>query len=580
MQNMYSDNSNAQLVVALLKEYGIKKVIASPGTTNLTIVGSMQYDSWFTMYSAVDERSAAYMACGMAAESNEPVVIVCTGATASRNYLPGLTEAYYRKLPIVVITGSHGEENIGHLHSQSIDRSKTPKDTVRISVFIDKIRDDKDKWKNVLLINKALLELNHHGKGPVHINIEAQASFNFKTKELPRVRKINRYLLTDRLPELPDARIAVFIGSHNKMTDNLTKTIDKFCETHNSVVFGDHTSGYKGKYLVNFALVAAQIGYYSPLVDIDILIHIGEVSGDTYTTGKLNPKEVWRVNVDGEIRDLFLKLSSVFEMDELDFFTHYSTQKNDNNVSYFKDCDSEYGKFLENIPDLQFGNLWIAQDLSRRIPKESVIHFGIFNSLRSWNFFQLDPSIDSYCNVGGFGIDGPTSTFIGGALTNTAKLHFLIVGDLAFFYDLNSIGNRHICKNIRILLVNNGRGVEFRKKDHPGSSFGDDADLYIAAGGHFGNKSHSLVKHIAEDLGFLYIRASNKEEYRIMIKDFVDTKISDKPIIFEVFPEMKDEVNNIDAIRKIAQNNKSIFEKISDKAKNNFKGIVKIVKQF
>ena len=104
---MYSDNSNAQLVVALLKEYGIKKVIASPGTTNLTIVGSMQYDSWFTMYSAVDERSAAYMACGMAAESNEPVVIVCTGATASRNYLPGLTEAYYRKLPIVVITVYH-----------------------------------------------------------------------------------------------------------------------------------------------------------------------------------------------------------------------------------------------------------------------------------------------------------------------------------------------------------------------------------------------------------------------------------------------------------------------------------------
>ena len=49
-------------------------------------------DSWFEMYSSVDERSAAYMACGMAAESGEVVVLSCTGATASRNYVSGLTE--------------------------------------------------------------------------------------------------------------------------------------------------------------------------------------------------------------------------------------------------------------------------------------------------------------------------------------------------------------------------------------------------------------------------------------------------------------------------------------------------------
>lgn len=46
-------------------------------------------DSWFEMYSSVDERSAAYMACGMAAESGEVVVLSCTGATASRNYVSG-----------------------------------------------------------------------------------------------------------------------------------------------------------------------------------------------------------------------------------------------------------------------------------------------------------------------------------------------------------------------------------------------------------------------------------------------------------------------------------------------------------
>ena len=104
MAKYYTDERTAQVVLALLKEHGIRKVIASPGTTNMALVGSMQSDPYFEMYSSVDERSAAYMACGLAAESGEPVVISCTGATASRNYLPGLTEAYYRKLPVFAIT--------------------------------------------------------------------------------------------------------------------------------------------------------------------------------------------------------------------------------------------------------------------------------------------------------------------------------------------------------------------------------------------------------------------------------------------------------------------------------------------
>lgn len=90
----YSDARNVQLVIALLKKYGIRNVIASPGTTNVPFVYSVQNDSFFRVRSAFDERSAAYMACGLAGESGEPVVLSCTGATASRDYMPGLTEAF------------------------------------------------------------------------------------------------------------------------------------------------------------------------------------------------------------------------------------------------------------------------------------------------------------------------------------------------------------------------------------------------------------------------------------------------------------------------------------------------------
>lgn len=76
--NKYSNDKNALILLALMKKHGVKKVIASPGTTNIAIVGSMQHDDYFEMYSSVDERSACYMACGLAAESGEPVAIICT----------------------------------------------------------------------------------------------------------------------------------------------------------------------------------------------------------------------------------------------------------------------------------------------------------------------------------------------------------------------------------------------------------------------------------------------------------------------------------------------------------------------
>ena len=104
MSLLITKEKNAQIIISLLKAHGIKKVIASPGTTNVALIGSIQNDPYFEIYSSVDERSAAYLACGLAEESGEPVVISCTGATASRNYAPGLTEAYYRKLPVLAIT--------------------------------------------------------------------------------------------------------------------------------------------------------------------------------------------------------------------------------------------------------------------------------------------------------------------------------------------------------------------------------------------------------------------------------------------------------------------------------------------
>ena len=269
----YTNERNVQIVIALLKEYGIRKVIASPGTTNMTFVASIQNDPFFEMYSSVDERSAAYLACGLAAESGEPVVISCTGATASRNYMPGLTESYYRKLPVLAITSHRGDASIGHLWDQQIDRRSIPNDIAKISVTVPLVKETADIRYCINETTKAILALTQHGGGPAHINMHTGYSQDFSVKELPKVQKVNLHTAFGELPELAEGkRIAIFIGSHKPFTTDETKAIDDFCAAHDAVVFCDHTSGYHGKYETHFSIFFTQDNYRSPLLNADILI--------------------------------------------------------------------------------------------------------------------------------------------------------------------------------------------------------------------------------------------------------------------------------------------------------------------
>lgn len=544
MDKFYANERSVLILVALLKAHNIKRIIASPGTTNLSFVASVQSDPFFEIYSCVDERSAAYMACGMAAETGEPVVITCTGATASRNYPSGLTEAYYRKLPVLAITGTQDENKIGHLHAQVIDRSVIPNDVVRYSYHIRATYTDDDAYYTEVKINQAINELFRHGGGPVHINLHTLYIRDFGVKVLPNVRTIKclDYTKVDSFPTLPNGRIGIFIGSHGTFTRELTEAIDCFCAAHNAVCFCDNTSGYYGKYRVNYALLGSQEKTeYTQINVLDLCINIGEISADYATLGKMVRKNVWRVSEDGEIRDIFRKLTFVFEMSEVDFFRYYTPEKYEADDSYLLECKKLDADLRAKLPEIPFSNVWIASQLHDKLPAGSEIHFGVLNSIRSWNLFNIPRNVHSFANVGGFGIDGGVSSLIGASFINPNRLYFGVFGDLAFFYDMNSIGNRHVGNNVRIMVVNNGRGQEFRNHYHTGSLFGQDADKYIAASGHFGNQSHTLLKNYAENLGFHYISASSKEEFEKVYSSFVNPKITDAPILFECFTDTDDE---------------------------------------
>ncbi|MBQ0025378.1 MAG: 2-succinyl-5-enolpyruvyl-6-hydroxy-3-cyclohexene-1-carboxylate synthase [Bacteroidales bacterium] len=548
----YTNERNVQIIISLLKAYGIRRVIASPGTTNMTFVGSIQNDPWFEIFSSVDERSAAYMACGLAAETGEPVAISCTGATASRNYMPGLTEAYYRKLPVLAITSHRGDFAIGHLYDQQIDRRTIPNDIAVCSVTVPLVKDASDARYCFNEATKAILSLTHRGGGPAHINLYTSYSTDFSVKELPKVTKVERYTAFDGLPALPEGKkVAVFIGSHKPFTERETEAIDDFCAAHDAVVFCDHTSGYRGKFETHFSIFFTQDNYRSSLLSADLLIHIGEVSGDL---ARMKIGEVWRVGEDGEFRNTFGCLKNIFEMPEEYFFKAYTPEDFTPCSSFHDACRNELKSAFEQLPELPFSNVWIAQQLHRSLPMNSRFFMGIYNSLRSYNFFELPKSVTSSCNVGGFGIDGGISSMIGASLANPDILHIGVFGDLGFFYDLNVCGNRHVGNNVRILLVNNGKGNEFRNYGHYCSVLGEDADKFIAAAGHYGNKSSELVKHYAEDLGYRYIKASGKEEFLQGMQEFVNPAIGTQPIIFEVFTTTEDESDAIKSMRTFMYN--------------------------
>lgn len=539
MEQYYTNERNVQILIALLKAHGIKRIVASPGSTNVTFVASLQQDSFFEIYSSVDERSAAYIACGMAAESGEPVVLSCTGATASRNYISGLTEAYYRNLPVLAVTSTQDESKIGHLITQVIDRSSLSKDIAKCSVYLQNIKDDDDDWDCTVKANKALLELRHRGNGPVHINLATTYSRDFTVKVLPSVRIIRRVVLTDTFPQIPYGKIAIYVGTHVRWTTAQIESIDAFCKAYNAVVFIDPASNYYGRYKVPYELAALQ-KIDDDNKNPDLLIHIGTISDHPFIVG--NPKNVWRVSEDGKIQDRYRKLSYVFEMPEHLFFEHYSKdalQIGDD--SYFRSCMSVCERLWDKIPELPFSHIWIASQLYNKLPEYSVLHLGILSPLRSWSYFNISPNIEIYCNEGGFGIDGNMSSLLGASLVRPDKLYFGVVGDLSFFYDMNVLGNRHINSNIRILLVNNSLGAEFHLFKQLNSTYVNNIERFLSAGGHFGGQSPVLVKHYAEDLGFEYLTASNKDEFTRISQRFVKQEITDKPMLFEVFTNVNDE---------------------------------------
>jgi 2-succinyl-5-enolpyruvyl-6-hydroxy-3-cyclohexene-1-carboxylate synthase len=546
---VYTAQRNIQILVSLLKQHGIRDVVLSPGSRNMGFVHSVEDDPFFRCFSVVDERSAAYMAIGIWLETKAPVAISCTSAQATRNYIPGMTEAYYRGTPLVAINADYRLSAIGRGLMQTIEQMDLPADTHKKSVRLPDVRDDVEAEYVTRLVNDALLEINHHGTGPVHIDVETVEHWPGGVESLPLARKIDRYLRGDSLPSLGQRRVLVAVGEHAPFTDTEKQALDAFSLTHNCVVYTNHLSNYRGPRSIHANLfLEGMDGNNFRDIAPDVLITIGQQHGDYALEGKLVTAtyEHWRVNSDGEVQDSYGQLTKVFEFSDDEFFSQYSKQAT-------TETSSEYYRLWRQklperrTPDLPLSHAFVAQTLAPVLPAGSSIHFGILSSLRNWNYFDIPSQVQCYSNVAAFGIDGCVSTFIGQTLA-TDRTTILIVGDLAFFYDMNALGNKHIRSNARIVLVNNSGGGEFQLYSNAASKFGESSNRHIAASGHFGS-----AQAWVESMGWSYIPVHSKTDLVGNAEKLVGE--SDRPLLMEVFTTMQDDS---DAVKMLVAENASM----------------------
>jgi len=204
---MTSASPRVQVVVDLLKKHNIKNIVFSPGSRNAPLVIGFNSDDYFNIKVLVDERSAAFFALGMAQQLKEPVAICSTSGSAVVNYSPAIVEAYYQKIPIIVITADRPPEWIDHGEGQSMRQENVYENFIGGSFNLPMLDHPDALWQTGVMTNEAIHVSQIESK-PVHINFPfREPLYDTINKSIVNTRKIthlkvNKSLESNHLKEL------------------------------------------------------------------------------------------------------------------------------------------------------------------------------------------------------------------------------------------------------------------------------------------------------------------------------------------------------------------------------------------
>lgn len=490
---MYSNKKNILQLVSLLQSYGIDHVVLSPGSRNAPLIHTLATHPYFTCFTVVDERSAAFFALGIIQKIQRPVAICCTSGTALLNYGSGVAEAFYQQLPLLVISADRPQAWIGQMDGQTLPQPGIFQTLVKKSAQLPEIHTEEEAWYCNRLINEALIELTHHGNGPVHINIPlSEPLFEFTATEIPATRKINFHA-----PNTPSpACITAFRNDWKKYAKRLLivgqasfpaatrQLIRELARQQGCVILSEHIGNLPYSEVIHnfdallYALSPEEKNDFVPELVITLGGHL--VSKRIKQFLRSNPPQAhWHLGENGEVPDLFRSLTQVAE-GEIEPLLH-SVCKPDSPLPYPALWKVRAGRIERRTKEiskrgLPVSDLGIMHCFMKQLPEGSVLHLGNSSPVRNAQLFPVHPDTEVFCNRGTSGIDGCMSTAAGYASVHDGPV-YLLIGDLSYLYDLNIQYNGSLPGNLRILLFYNNGGEIFRAL--PGLNQSDMLEEYI-----------------------------------------------------------------------------------------------------
>lgn len=547
---MFTDKKNILQLTALLRAHGIRRIVICPGSRNIPLAQTFANVPEFVCYPMTDERSAGFFALGLALHEGAPVAVCCTSGTALLNLHPAVAEAFYQQVPLVVISADRPAAWIGQMDGQTLPQPGVFGTLVKKSANLPEVQTEEDEWFCNRLINEALLETHHHGKGPVHINVPiSEPFFLLPVNELPQARVITRYQglniyekdykpLIERLNKY-QRRMAV-VGQMNliylfdkKYTQLIYKHFAWFTENiSNQTVPGMPIRNIE-------PLLCSMNNDMQETMRPELLItyggHIISKRLKKFLR-KHPPIEHWHISADGEIADLYGSLSVVIEMDPFEFLEKTATLIDAPTPDYPKKWEMK----SKAIPKAQFAysEMSAIGEVIRHLPSPCSLHLANSSTVRYAQLFDLPPEVEVLSNRGTNGIEGSLSTALGYA-TVSDKLNFILIGDLSFFYDMNALWNTNYGCNIRILLLNNEGGEIFHAL--PGLTLHENARRFVT-GTH-----HASGKAWAEDRGFEYLCTHDEEELQTALETFMQPSVTHRPMLLEVFTDKNQDIELLKA---------------------------------
>ena len=538
LNKVYTDKKNILQLVALLEAHGVTKIVLCPGSRNITLVHTLSTHPSFKCYSVTDERSAGFFAIGLALNGGAPAAVCCTSGTALLNLHPAVAEAFYQNVPLVVISADRPAAWIGQMDGQTLPQPGVFGTLVKKSVNLPEIYTDEDEWYCNRLVNEALLETHHHGKGPVHINVPVtEPIFRFTTETLPEVRVITRY-----------QGLNIYDRDYNDLIQRLNQYQKRMIIVGQMNLIYLFEKKYSKLLYKHFAWLTEHIGNQTipgiPVKNFDVAIYAmdGEMQekmapellityGGHVVSKRLKkflrnnpPKEHWHVSPDGEIVDLYGSLTTVIEMDPFEFLEKIAFLL-ENKTPQYPLLWENFCKTLPQ-PELPYSEMSAIGALIQALPQQCALHLANSSAVRYAQLFTVPVTVEVCCNRGTSGIEGSLSTAVGYAAASD-KLNFVVIGDLSFFYDMNALWNGNFGANLRILLLNNGGGEIFHTL--PGLEMSGTSHKFITA------VHKASAKGWAEDRGFLYQKVEDEVQLEEAMQLFTQPEPMTQPVLVEVF---------------------------------------------